>query len=35
MLTVDPSLHLDQYPKFYPLKLRENASKDIISSWIK
>lgn len=33
-VTVNPTIHSVQYPRFYPLKLPENESKEIISSWM-
>lgn len=33
-VSANPSTHSVQYPRLYPLKLPENAEKDIISSWI-
>ena len=33
-VTVNPNSHSIQYPRFYPLKLPENESKEIISSWM-
>jgi hypothetical protein len=33
-VTIDPTAHVVQYPRFYPLKLPENESQEIISTWI-
>ena len=33
-VSVNPTTHCTQYPRLYPLKLPENAERDIISSWI-
>jgi len=33
-ITVNSLAHPQQYPRLYPLKLPENAEKEIISSWI-